>query len=424
MAQNPLSVFDASSRALGAQHRYRVHIELDATFNGIKQRTTYNVAVDGKTALLRIRQPAQAGMGRSDRTFAIGESRLTAYDALANERLSRPLSKSDSLLARVTAVIGKPDDMLGNVIDPSGMSTFFAALKRAKGWRLRRDPNVYVVSREYGSGAAFSRTVLRFDLATSFLRSIYAVTGKNEIRWMFEFSLGGSTSYAPPAGARLVSAFTVAPAPPKYKNATAKRTTERMIAANRDLTRGEIEVSDDDGSGRILLDGRKVREDRGLFSYAYDGKILAIVDRKTHTFYRGAVVRSTVPDYVAAVGGRVDVVSRQIFGHRIPFQEVLEPGLTVSVTGQAARAGPLCDIVEMTKPGTRMSFFIRKDNHLVDSVTTETLDNRGRMLTSSSRRFDYTRLGVALPDTLFHLNPAVGQRVLPMPKDVRLTPGM
>jgi hypothetical protein len=185
-----------------------------------------------------------------------------------------------------------------------------------------------------------------------------------------------------------------------------------MIDANRRFTSGTIDVEGDDGHVRISLSGRKLREDQPRLSYAYDGRVLTVVDRRRDAFYRGAANRSTVTDLIAELRGRVDPISRQILQRRVPYEEILSPRLTVALAGQAQSGGTASDILRLTDARSRVSMFVRRDNHLVESVTSDVLDASGHSMASSTRSFRYSRLG----KVSFTLIPKKGQKVLPLPK--------
>jgi hypothetical protein len=257
-----------------------------------------------------------------------------------------------------------------------------------------------------------SRIVLVFDKGRPLIRKLDVLSPENQAHWTFDYSAGAPISYMAPRSARLVSAFTVTPEPPRYASPAAQRTTRAMIDANRRFTSGTIDVEGDDGHVRISLSGRKLREDQPRLSYAYDGRVLTVVDRRRDAFYRGAAIRSTVPDLIAELRGRVDPISRQILQRRVPYEEILSPRLTVALAGQAQSGGTASDILRLTDARSRVSMFVRRDNHLVESVTSDVLDASGHSMASSTRSFRYSRLG----KVSFTLIPKKGQKVLPLPK--------
>ncbi|AIE83610.1 hypothetical protein [Fimbriimonas ginsengisoli] len=412
----PTDILKSSLAAHSALGRFRAHVTLTATFEGHVHNTDYVLAVDGKAVLLRVRQPKSLGVDRSDRTFFFGPSRMVAYDAYANERLTRPLSPTAPRVARMLTALGQMDDMMRNLLEPKDLATFYDGLKNVRGWSLRKESRRTVLSRQAKIAGGYARSVLVFDPGIPLLRRMDVSSPGSAVHWTFDYSRGGPVSYSPPRSAKSVDTFTVAPEPPRYANAAAKRTTEAMMRAYRTLSRGIVEVEGDDGRVRVSLSGRKVREDQERLSYAYDGKVLTISDPRTNSFYRGAVGRVAVPEVVAAIRGRVDPLVRQIFQHRVPFSDVVGPLASIAIAGQVQSQGVSCDILRITDPRSRVSIFVRRDNHLAASVSTDVLDRNRRTLVTTTRNFGYSRLGVSPPASLFVLSPARGQRLKPLPK--------
>jgi hypothetical protein len=410
-APSVTSTINAAVSAHGELRTFRAHVVLSAVVNGDKKRTTYEIASDGKNAVIRIQKPERGEEAASDRTFYFGSLKLTGYDAVANEQLSRALPKNKSLLDRYTFVLGAPDDMVKNILDPSAMQAFLLSMRKLTGWRLRTTPDGAVATRAAGG----STTDLRFYPKTGLVHRVDVTTGKNEIHWSFEYARGGPTALRPPASARLVSAFTVSLVPPKYTTPRARRIAEDVVAAYRGLKNGEIIVDGDDGHATIYLTGRKLREDQPHLTYAYDGSRLSILGGKANAFYAGPSVRRAVPDYVAEIGGRVDPISRQILQRKVPFQEVFAPRVAVSYSGEMTMGGGSFDLLKLEFPRGRVSLFVRRSDHLLDGAVTESLDDQGHLLARSARRFHYAMIGRPQPDYRFIVTRRAGQAKLPLP---------
>jgi len=408
----PPKIFDRAIAAHLAMRHFRAHIQLDASINTKPRHTIYDLNTDGKTAVIRIREPKMAGKDKSDRTFYIGLKKMVAYDAYANQRLERDFVDPGNLLQRVTDVIGAPDDMLKDLIDPAAMKEFFGTMKGISGWTTKPSKGQTMATRQERG----AKSVLAFDASGSRLRGVSVKAPNGDVNWKFDYSPGVAVAFAPPRSAELVTSFLVAPEPPHYKNAAAERVVSKMLKAYRALTRGTIDVQSEEGVTRIQMDGRKFRETQVGLTWAYDGKSLAVSIPKRQTLFQGTALRSTVPDLVAELGGRVDPISRQFLQRRVPFQEVLQPQMMVSLAGQMQANGISCEILKLELPNTLISMFVRADNHLVQSVTTQILDAKGRPTASSLRQFNYEGIGKPIPDSVFMLKVGAGQKMGPLPE--------
>jgi len=413
-------LFDAASAAHAKLSKFRVHVVLDAkVVNSPPQQSTYDLEIDSKSILVRVQQPRHAGEDRSDRTYLFSGGKLLAYDSLANERLSRDLPTEGSRLDKVLFVFGTLPDLIRGLFNPPEMKAFLDQTRAVKGWSVSHKHGMDLLVRMQPGGKKMD--VLGFDPNSHLLRRVDVGTNETGVRWTFDYSAPRALSLRPPASARRVTAFTVAPEPPHYVTKEAERITKAMLDAESRLTVGVIAIDGSAGKTRIWLDGKKVREDGPHVTYAFDGQTLAILNRDRHVFYRGSAIRSTIPDLVAQVGASADPILRQILQHRIPFREAIRPNMKVSVAGQMTLPEGVCDTLSLDGGRTRVTMFVRRRDHLVAGMMTVISDNNGRPIATSNRRFTYGGIGVKPSAKSFVLPSKPGQEVLPLP-EVKLNP--
>lgn len=406
------ALLDAATASHARLTRFRVHVELDAKADTNRQRVTYDLAADGGRILVRIREPRKPGEDKSDRTYFFANNRLVGFDAYANERIARDLPPVGSQLQRIQFVLGSMPDLLNHLLEPSGMKEFLDGMKHP-GWRRQRKNGVDLLIRSQGLNT--KPAVLGFDPKTHLLRRVDIGLTGNEVHWTFDYSAPGPVTFNPPASARPVPSFTVAPEPPKYANATVEKTTRAMLDAHARFTTGSISILDGGQVIKLAFDGRKFREEGRQLSYAYDGKVLSVLNAKFNTFYRGSAARSTIPDLLFKVGAGADSMSRQMLQGRIPFREMIRSNMKVSQGGTVASAqGIPCDILSFDGGRTKITVFVRRTDHLVDSMMTNIVDGSGRTISMSARRFVYTKS--APPAARFLLDPKPGQTAKPLPE--------
>jgi len=387
---------------------YSVHIDDLRTVPGKREMFQYDLAIKGTDGLLRVREPATGLLDRSDRSFIVRVNKLVGYDAVAGERLQRSLKGHDSVEGRLATQLGALGDSLSIAIDPRAMRKFFDGFRTFRDWNQTQSGNVITLRRS-AKGAA---TVFKFAGSPPLLREVSIKLKDSVLDWTYSFRKGANIALSIPSDARLVSSFVAREAPPKYDSPKAKEVVEKMIKAYGALQFGTIRVKSDEGDTTLFLAGRRLREDGATFSWAYDGSILTIRNKKTRKFYRGKAIRVILAEYITKVGGEVDPIIRRIVAHRVPYLDLFPTQATVKHPGTR---GDTADILDVTSPSLKVSLFVRKDNHLMDSMESETIDTPGKVQTQTQRHFSYSHLGTPAGAGQFRLQPD-SARVLPLPK--------
>lgn len=411
LAPNPAStLLDSAAAAHASLSHFRVHVELNAVTAQGRVATTFDLAENGQTFLLRIREPRRRGMDRSDRTFLFGPTKVVGYDAVANEQLSEATAKGASRIARLEATLGAASDVVKALLDPATMKAFLGSAKSGHWKIVPHGSETWLTQTVPGTS---NQELISLDRKTHLLRRVDAYGRGSAVHWTLAYSTPGPVAFAPPSGARRVSSFTVAPEPPVFLSKQAEQVTHRLWGAYYRYPSGTIQVEGSNGKTKISINGRRIREDQANVSYAYDGKVLTILDRQHHRFYRGETVRVAIADMLSGIGQSCDNLSRQLTSGRIPYRGAFSVSSRVSVEGQVESVSGPCDILSVNNGSVRTTIFVRRRDGLVDSIMTTI---NGAM--SSNRRYKYTPLG----SVSFKLSPKPGQAVLPLPK-VKISPG-
>jgi len=186
---------------------------------------------------------------------------------------------------------------------------------------------------------------------------------------------------------------------------------DAMETAFAGLDHHRIKVFSDEGQTTIDLMGKKVREEQGSQVWAFDGRTVFVRDRVRHVFVSGRCLRHRAAEVVPAVTGRrVDVVTRALLFRRAPLAEALVDA-NVRIAGYVAPGGVPCDIVRADASSVHTTIFVRRIDHLPQSVTTESLVN-GHVVTTLTRNFQFHTIKASV----FKLTKMPYEKLGPFPK--------
>jgi hypothetical protein len=410
------ATLDASGRAHAALRRFHAIATVQGGGQGKSSLVNYDILADGDDVRMRVVELNPSKRGRSDKTFFFQKTKVTAYDAVANERLSRPVPSGTTRLGRTIFTLGPVDDPVRFLLDGKQMAEFYGNFRTLKNWKVTTNAKGTTLVRVIKMGAiGTNSTTLRFAPKTNLLTYLSIKDPKGFSKWTIRYTTPSKPRLNIPRSAKTVDSFTVAPEPPKFRTSAAQTLAERTLGAYRNLRRGVISVRDDGGLTTITIDGKRVREQNPAITYAYDGKTLTILDPRNRVIYRGIAAASRVPAYIAAIKGRVDPLSRQVLQDRVPMQELMVPDMVVATGGAVEMDGVMCDILKFDNPRTRVMLCVRRDIRLLDSATTNTIDRNGMPIVTTARRFRYQRLGKPQPANLFTIGNKPGYAVKKLP---------
>ncbi|MEZ0325757.1 MAG: hypothetical protein ACAH95_07610 [Fimbriimonas sp.] len=413
--QTPGSLFDTSLRAHAQVRELSARIVLSGTSEGRKANSVIGLYSTPSVLVMRVQEPQRPGLERTDRTYRVSGSRFDGYDAVANERLGREVPNRGTPAEKMAFALGALEEAPAVLLSNGRMKKLFESLKAMPGWKRSLGPGVLKLTRRGAvKGQNLGEAQVLFGAKNHLLRELMMKGRGSELHWTIVYD-ALKVGFGPPADARRVSAFTVAEAPPKFATREAKRSYERMIRAAAGIRTGTVLIRDQDVSVRLAFQGRSIREGRSGFVWVFDGSSLSVHNSITKKFYRGMARRSDVIDVIAKLGGRVDPWSRYVLLRRVPFKDIVGSGDSVSVGGSMTISGVERTILRAVRARKRVSFSVRSDNRLPDSIQVELLDLDSRLLSSSRRTYEYVRLNGTQPAAEFHLVPPKGTRVLPLP---------
>jgi hypothetical protein len=164
-----------------------------------------------------------------------------------------------------------------------------------------------------------------------------------------------------------------------------------MAAALLKLSGHKVTITSDEGKTSIQTFGKRVLEDQPTLEWSFDGKTLYVRDRTKHLFVSGRCTRHRAIEVVSKVTGkRVDVFTRSLLLRRVPLGEAFVDA-TVRIAGYVAPGGVPCDILRADSANIHTTIFVRRADHLPQSVTTESVMGN-KILSSTERTYSYAFL--------------------------------
>jgi hypothetical protein len=415
LLQAPTALFEQSLTAYARLPVLRARIELAQVTQRMPQRSTISIDSGRAGLVMRVQEAAKPGLDRVDRTYRVVGTHFEAYDSVARERLSRDVPPIGSPADRMAFALGALEEGPATLLKRERMVSLFTRLKAVRPWEISTGAGLTMLTYRSGSTRttlAFAR--LAFGTKDKLLRELLLRTGPTELHWTITY--GTPVPYTPPPTSRLVSAFMVAEAPPTFANGDARKLYERMIDAADSLRSGVVAIRDQDGATTLKFQGTWVRQMSGPVTWAYDGTTLSLLRADRKRFYRGKCSAIRVPDLVSKLGGRADSFARYLLYRKAPFRDVTPTGARVSVAGSLTVGGTSATILRATAPRKRVSMAIASTHHLPVSITAEFLDASGKVLTTTTRGFQFSHLNGRLPTAEFRIAPPRGVKVERMPK--------
>jgi hypothetical protein len=321
------------------------------------------------------------------RAVYLNGTNLVAYEPGPNEWLSRVSSQGSSAGDRISASFGQIEYAAHLLLDKDEMKTFLVPLKNGK-WKVVESAKTIRLNSVTAKGKP--SVSFAFDRKSRLLVEGAFFNSKGSEKWQIAYAKPKTTiNYQPPKSATFVRFFASPIDMPKFASKAAEETVKKMVKAYRSYLSGVIVATNDDGTVRMVYDGNRLKQSREAAKWSYDGKTLSYIHAGKTDKYK--VSRNDLIDKLAALGEPMDSFLRSLTIRQVPFQNLLAKEAKAAVGGQVTVGGQPCTIVNLLRPGSRASLFVRRDG-LVQSLSVESLDASGNVLTSSSRRFVYAPL--------------------------------
>ncbi len=397
----PPTIFSQGTAAFRNLKAATVDVDVATSLGRAKYHLEF---VKQSRLVLRVKELANS----TERIFAINGSTLTGYDPFVNERLNRRVSTSGTLLERLNGVLGTQDDPIQMLLSPAAANVFFKNMGKVQGWKIQNGKDGVIATRRGLYDKKQSTTELAFN-AQHLLTRFAANVGGLKTNWKFTYGPAGAATFSTPRSARLVESLLATPQT-KWATAGARKLGTQLLHAYQNLNSATINVRSNEGNSELSFGGGKFREVARNIQWSYDGRVLSIYDPVHRRFYRGRAGRGRITDYLGETHHRADPFLRTLLARQTPYGDLLTADSKVKSAGTIVSDGASCDILQVV--GTaKVSLLVRQSDHLLQSVTSDALDQRGRTISSTTRTFQIHRGAW----TFKPIAPA-GLSALPLPK--------
>jgi len=403
-AQSPSAaqLLAACQTAYAKADRGSFAVQFKSKSSGVSRNGRYTVDYV-RPATIRFRSQYDATeVAGSDRTLTMIDGTIHGYDADSNEVLSRPAGKTGSIVQRFGAVF-PIDDPIRIIVDTDALETFFAPMKAMKKWTVKSVGGAWVASatspppaldpetpRKYAhtikeKGTSFT---LIFDKRSHRIRRVTAVAGTTTLDWTYTESSTRPISFRVPTGAKFVESFYEKPLPPKYASPAARQAIQASVRAYGRLNQLNYSVSDDTGTTKVAYKKDDMLQQSSAGKWTFIGGHLHAEPKGKATVDRKGSWRM-VDTVVGQLGMPVEPLLRHLAKGDNPLTSYLGSDLTAKLVGQIGSGKVICDLVQLSGKGLRLTLTIRRDTHLLQAVESANLDARGRVVARSERRFSY-----------------------------------
>jgi hypothetical protein len=304
--------------------------------------------------------------GKLLRQRVIEPSRTVEYDPALMQYIASERPSGESLGATLANLDKDLDDLLLAFTAPEGMDVWLTDLVKLYPWKLSL--------RDARRSLAFKkddhRISIEFDSKGSLVRKVDITTGGQRLVWTIDYAPSvGVVAFRPPAGATSVPVFDREMRPPRYADAEARTVAERMFRAYDSLRAIGFDVQRDSGKTRVQVAGKIVRQDDAVATWAYDGKRLTYLDKKSGRWYTGDLRFTEVVNAVGDLGTRVDPTARLLLSGFNPYRKRLGDGSVVKVVGTVRVGKEDVTILECESDNALVTLFVRKDGLVAGSST-------------------------------------------------------
>lgn len=293
------------------------------------------------------------------------------------------------------------DNLILALVDPALLQETLDMLRKGIGWRTSSLGGVTILS---GTGASGKIEIGFLDTGGR-LRSL-AVTSSDgqRMRWVFDYGAlsPGLLNVALPKDARRVGKSTMDAKPePKVADKGARALLDRTFDQYDRLREVAYRVDGEGGRQQIWFGELGVRQKGPRWEWAYRNGNLVIADHMTKRLFAGKCRPSEMSRILNALGLAWDPTVRELMADRNPVRAILSDRMTVRTAGSIALAGQRCAILQATAPKIRLTLLLRRADGLVAGTMSDSLDERGQVVSSSERRFEYTSVRTRLPASAF-----------------------
>lgn len=193
------------------------------------------------------------------------------------------------------------------------------------------------------------------------------------------------------------------PKPPviAFANAETRKIVEQSKMAFANFKSGVLSITNGNEKKVYALSGAKIAATQRGAQWVYGNKKLLLQCRKG--LFKGNMGPYNVNAWLGRAGANAEILPIQIIAKKNPIDAVIPLGAKVKKVGALQVGGVWVDLVEANSATIRVSMGIRRDNHLLASLSAVNKDRDGKTLFSSERTMNWSGLNQAPSPKAFQL---------------------
>jgi hypothetical protein len=391
------AIFDQSVAAFRARKAFSVAIAMDATLNGNTTTARYKLSYVAPSKVLL----TKVVNGIPNLVFWLNGSKFVAYDPAAKEMAIRRSGLKGPVVNRLANAVGGIEDPVSVQLAPDSMAAFLSPFKLVQGWTSKVKGEDIVLTRPGKQSGKPTLTEFQFSRSTKLLTRALLVGPTSKLQWVFQYGpKPESLSFNPAPGTKVVVSLTEH-TPINASSAKAQKIVEDSLRTYGRLTSLSFSVVGTTGSSTDWMAKGAYRERQPSIEWSYRDNVLTIRDLKKGRSYRGKCKPSAILSFLKLLRRPMDPVLQALILHRNPIGNWFMKDMTVVDRGNVKIGNVVADAVELRSPKLEISLLIRRDNHLIATVSSRTKDSSGQVISESNRRFTYWSVNQPLSATAF-----------------------
>lgn len=353
---------------------------------------TYDVAYRRPDRLrFRARMAPTAKVGPVDQTFMLIGPTFYGIDHNTASMLQRKAAATGTLTERFQSALTL-DEPIRIAADAVGLELFFSPMRELTGWKIteRSDRQEAVALTPTG------RFEVVFSKSTGRLTSVAIRSGAAGLRWSYSGWKANPGSFSAPTGLRKVTEFYEPPALPTATDNPTRDLLAATFNAYGRLRHVAYQVMDDGRPTQVWLSDGAARQvtERGEWMWKAGSLRIAPKGSGPQTL---AAKLADAENRVNQMGMPLEPMLKRLIRGQNPLHAMWKPDLKARIVGQVSSGTMRGTLLELHSPGIRINAIIDRSTYLIQSLTTESLDGNGKVVTSSERRFQYRSVGKPLP---------------------------
>ncbi|MCC7229478.1 MAG: hypothetical protein IT203_03725 [Fimbriimonadaceae bacterium] len=186
-----------------------------------------------------------------------------------------------------------------------------------------------------------------------------------------------------------------------FADAETRKIVEQSKRAFAGFKSGVLSITNGNERKVYALSGSAIAAKQMGAQWVYGNKSLLLQCKKG--LFKGNMGPYNVNAWLGRVGANAEILPIQLFAKKNPIDAVIPLGARVKKVGALQVGGVWVDLVEANSATIRVSMGIRRDNHLLASLSAVNKDRDGKTLFSSERTIHWSGLNQAPAPTAFQL---------------------